>query len=84
MCFSLQITELKRGTEVVVCTPGRMIDILVTSAGKITNLRRVTYLVCRTAARRTVSPVEHQESSCSLQCCNTLFPSSSADLLHIS
>jgi citrate lyase alpha subunit len=40
-----QITELKRGTEVVVCTPGRMIDILVTSAGKITNLRRVTYLV---------------------------------------
>ena len=48
-----QITELKRGTEVVVCTPGRMIDILVTSAGKITNLRRVTYLVCRPAARTT-------------------------------
>ena len=23
-----QITELKRGTEIVVCTPGRMIDIL--------------------------------------------------------
>lgn len=43
---SLQITELKRGTEMVVCTPGRMIDILVTSGGKITNLRRVTYLVC--------------------------------------
>jgi hypothetical protein len=43
----VQITELKRGTEVVVCTPGRMIDILVTSAGKITNLRRVTYLVRR-------------------------------------
>ena len=40
-----QITELKRGTEIVVCTPGRMIDLLVTSAGKITNLRRVTYLV---------------------------------------
>lgn len=42
---SKQITELKRGTEIVVCTPGRMIDLLVTSGGKITNLRRVTYLV---------------------------------------
>ncbi len=28
-----QISELKRGTEVVVCTPGRMIDLLVTSNG---------------------------------------------------
>ncbi len=35
-----QISELKRGTEVVACTPGRMIDLLVTGAGKITNLRR--------------------------------------------
>lgn len=46
-----QITELKRGTEIVVCTPGRMIDILVTSGGKITNLRRVTYLVLDEADR---------------------------------
>ena len=46
-----QISELKRGTEVVVCTPGRMIDILVTSGGKITNLRRVTYLVLDEADR---------------------------------
>jgi len=46
-----QITELKRGAEIVVCTPGRMIDILVTSAGKITNLRRVTYLVFDEADR---------------------------------
>jgi DEAD/DEAH box helicase len=106
-----QITELKRGCEIVVCTPGRMIDILVgalprdpllgpglrlgvvcstcrrrmrrrglfgtsarhpgcearwrrmrvadsaacapqvTSAGKITNLRRVTYLVMDEADR---------------------------------
>ncbi|KAI3433563.1 hypothetical protein D9Q98_003374 [Chlorella vulgaris] len=46
-----QISELKRGTEVVICTPGRMIDILVTSAGKITNLRRVTYLVLDEADR---------------------------------
>jgi ATP-dependent RNA helicase DDX46/PRP5 len=47
----LQITELKRGVEVVVCTPGRMIDLLVTSNGKITNLRRVTYLVMDEADR---------------------------------
>ncbi|KAL1193886.1 DEAD-box ATP-dependent RNA helicase 42 [Cardamine amara subsp. amara] len=40
-----QISDLNRGTEIVVCTPGRMIDILCTSSGKITNLRRVTYLV---------------------------------------
>jgi len=46
-----QISDLKRGTEVVVCTPGRMIDILATSNGKITNLRRVTYLVLDEADR---------------------------------
>ena len=46
-----QITELKRGAEIVVCTPGRMIDILVTSGGKITNMRRVTYLVFDEADR---------------------------------
>ena len=46
-----QITELKRGAQIVVCTPGRMIDILVTSGGKITNLRRVTYLVFDEADR---------------------------------
>ncbi|CAM8969013.1 unnamed protein product [Rhodiola kirilowii] len=46
-----QISELKRGTEVVVCTPGRMIDILCTSGGKITNLRRVTFLVMDEADR---------------------------------
>ncbi|KAM7262904.1 hypothetical protein ACFE04_000587 [Oxalis oulophora] len=46
-----QISELKRGTEIVVCTPGRMIDVLCTSGGKITNLRRVTYLVLDEADR---------------------------------
>eukprot|EP00798_Chlamydomonas_sp_ICE-L_P003694 gene3694-13762_t len=46
-----QISELKRGAEVVSCTPGRMIDLLVTSGGKITNLRRVTYLVLDEADR---------------------------------
>ncbi|GMH20849.1 hypothetical protein Nepgr_022691 [Nepenthes gracilis] len=46
-----QISELKRGAEIVVCTPGRMIDILCTSGGKITNLRRVSYLVMDEADR---------------------------------
>ncbi|ERM93966.1 hypothetical protein AMTRI_Chr05g69490 [Amborella trichopoda] len=46
-----QISDLKRGTEIVVCTPGRMIDILCTSGGKISNLRRVTYLVMDEADR---------------------------------
>ncbi|KAK9747809.1 hypothetical protein RND81_02G015500 [Saponaria officinalis] len=46
-----QIGELKKGAEIVVCTPGRMIDILCTSSGKITNLRRVTYLVMDEADR---------------------------------
>jgi ATP-dependent RNA helicase DDX46/PRP5 len=40
-----QIRELKRGAEVVTGTPGRMIDLLATGSGRITNLRRVTYLV---------------------------------------
>lgn len=34
-----------------MCTPGRMIDLLATSGGKITNLRRVTYLVMDEADR---------------------------------
>lgn len=46
-----QINDLKRGAEIVVCTPGRMIDLLVTSNGKITNLRRVTFLVLDEADR---------------------------------
>lgn len=46
-----QLSDLKRGTEIVVCTPGRMIDVLTTSNGKITNLRRVTYVVIDEADR---------------------------------
>ncbi|CAO2826474.1 unnamed protein product [Amaranthus hypochondriacus] len=46
-----QIGDLKKGAEIVVCTPGRMIDILCTSSGKITNLRRVTFLVMDEADR---------------------------------
>lgn len=46
-----QIAECKRGAEVVVCTPGRMIDILVANQGRVTNLRRVTYTVLDEADR---------------------------------
>lgn len=46
-----QLSDLKRGTEIVVATPGRMIDVLCTSNGKITNLRRVTYVVLDEADR---------------------------------
>ncbi|PRP78953.1 hypothetical protein PROFUN_13265 [Planoprotostelium fungivorum] len=46
-----QISELKRGCEIVVCTPGRMIDILCTNAGKVTNLQRISFLVLDEADR---------------------------------
>lgn len=46
-----QIAELKRGAEIVVCTPGRMIDLLAANAGRVTNLRRVTYVVLDEADR---------------------------------
>jgi len=32
---SEQIAELKRGCEIVVCTPGRMIDMLAANNGRI-------------------------------------------------
>jgi len=43
-----QIRDLKRGVEICICTPGRMIDLL--SMG-VTNFRRVTYLVLDEADR---------------------------------
>ena len=46
-----QFGQLKRGAEVVVCTPGRMIDVLISNAGRITNLRRVTFAVLDEADR---------------------------------
>ncbi|KAL3077324.1 hypothetical protein niasHS_013313 [Heterodera schachtii] len=49
--ISEQIAELKKGAEVIVCTPGRMIDMLAANNGKVTNLRRVTYLVMDEADR---------------------------------
>uniref|UniRef100_A0A8C2H690 Probable ATP-dependent RNA helicase DDX46 n=1 Tax=Cyprinus carpio TaxID=7962 RepID=A0A8C2H690_CYPCA len=49
--ISEQIAELKRGAEIIVCTPGRMIDMLGANNGRVTNLRRVTYVVMDEADR---------------------------------
>ncbi|MCJ1406972.1 pre-mRNA processing RNA-helicase [Ptychographa xylographoides] len=46
-----QIADLKRGAEVIVCTPGRIIELLAANSGRVTNLRRVTYLVLDEADR---------------------------------
>lgn len=33
--ISEQIAELKRGAEIIVCTPGRMIDMLTANNGRL-------------------------------------------------
>ena len=50
------IADMKRGAEVVVCTPGRLIDLLCANSGRVTNLLRVTYLVLDEADRMFVRP----------------------------
>ena len=46
-----QIADLKRGAEIIVCTPGRVLDLLAANSGRVTNLRRVTYVVLDEADR---------------------------------
>lgn len=46
-----QLSRLKAQCEVLIATPGRLIDVLTTSRGKVTNLRRVSYLVLDEADR---------------------------------
>lgn len=46
-----QINSLKRGSEIIVCTPGRMIDILCLNQGRLVGLRRVSYVVLDEADR---------------------------------
>ena len=46
-----QINRLKRGSEIVVATPGRLIDLLCTNAGRVIPLSRVTFLVLDEADR---------------------------------
>jgi ATP-dependent RNA helicase DDX46/PRP5 len=45
------IADLKRGAEILVGTPGRMIDLLCANSGRLLNLQRVTYLVLDEADR---------------------------------
>ena len=56
----LQARELERGVEIVIATPGRLIDFL--ESGK-TNLRRVTYLVLDEADRMLDMGFEPQVGS---------------------
>lgn len=42
---------MKKGAELVVCTPGRMLDLLTANSGRVTNLKRVTYMVLDEADR---------------------------------
>ncbi|KAK7208385.1 pre-mRNA-processing ATP-dependent RNA helicase PRP5 [Myxozyma melibiosi] len=46
-----QIAELKRGAEIIVGTPGRIIDLLSANSGRVTNLKRVTYITLDEADR---------------------------------
>ncbi|KAI3620436.1 hypothetical protein CBS9595_002403 [Malassezia furfur] len=49
--ISEHIAEMKRSPEVVIATPGRMIDLLSANSGRVTNVSRVTYLVLDEADR---------------------------------
>ena len=46
-----QIADLKRGVDIIVGTPGRIIDLLSANSGRVTNFNRVSYLVLDEADR---------------------------------
>ena len=46
-----QINDLKRGVDIAVATPARLIELLCLSNGKITNLTRTTFVVIDEADR---------------------------------
>jgi ATP-dependent RNA helicase DDX46/PRP5 len=46
-----QISEMKKGAEIVVCTPGRMIELLSSSTNQSINLDRTTFVVLDEADR---------------------------------
>lgn len=46
-----QIADLKRGCDIMVGTPGRIIDLLAANSGRVTNLHLVTYVVLDEADR---------------------------------
>jgi ATP-dependent RNA helicase DDX46/PRP5 len=45
------MAEIKRGVHIMVCTPGRMIDLLCANSGRLLSLKRITYLVLDEADR---------------------------------
>lgn len=49
--ISEQIGGLKGGCDIIVCTPGRMIDMLTVNSGRVTNVRRTTIVVLDEADR---------------------------------
>jgi ATP-dependent RNA helicase DDX46/PRP5 len=57
-----QIAKLKRGAEIIVATPGRLIDLLCANQGRVTNLRRVSYLVLDEADRYVAFLCSHLHS----------------------
>ena len=82
-----QIAELKRGAEMVVCTPGRMIDMLTANSGRVTNLRRVTYVVLDEADRMFdmgFAPQVCTSPSPHISPCPSRLPSLIPDHVHIS
>lgn len=62
-----QIAELKKGAEILIGTPGRIIDLLAANGGRVTNLRRVTYLVLDEADRMFDMGFEPQVTKVFLQ-----------------
>ena len=46
-----QIASLKRGSDIIVATPGRLIDMLCANSGRVLSLTRVSYVVLDEADR---------------------------------
>lgn len=46
-----QLADLKKGAELIICTPGRMLDILTLNKGRVTNLKRLSMIVIDEADR---------------------------------
>lgn len=49
--MSQQVGDIKAGADIVVCTPGRCIDLLTLNGGRVMNLQRTTYVVLDEADR---------------------------------
>jgi superfamily II DNA/RNA helicase len=56
--ISEQIAELKRGAEIIVCTPGRMIDLLAANSGgccfHCNNIFMLPFEICQVTLSFTV------------------------------